>query len=461
MVTRYLAVIFICLALVACRDDEADLPPFEERVKEAVEGLRTELTAPANGWRLEYQPTPASGTFLILMKFLPNGDVNIKSDVPDNNGEFFDQKITYRIDNALSLELILETYGVFHHLFELEQSTFGGEFEFEYKRKDGNNLIFESLSDFSFPTQLVFIPAGPNDENEFARSVAQGMVNFKVSNPQIFGVINPTQQIILNDRNISVFWTIDLDARNLTVEYAGIGVTRDEIIANNRVNINRFSTFTFANGSIVLEDPVTFSIAGNQINLQQVPLNNLTFTGPDLCVSNGNNVEPSFEGQSASLGSITLVNSWLSNRGIDFTPNVYSVNPLFIFNSDGESLLQDGSIGQLLPDVDGFLFLYGVDLAPPNDNLPTYSVGFIMKNGDFYLREYQPTSTEINLVKITLLDQYFYSATPPPGTEQALQDITNEIFSGGEIFAFDEPVDGFKLFRLFNPCNKYEFFLVQ
>jgi hypothetical protein len=59
------------------------------------------------------------------------------------------------------------------------------------------------------------------------------------------------------------------------------------------------------------------------------------------------------------------------------------------------------------------------------------------------------------------LDQYYYSATPPAGTEQDLKDITDEIFAGGEFYAFDEPIEGLKLFRLFNACNNYEFFLVQ
>lgn len=461
MKTGYLFIFLAGLFVLGCREEEPDLPSFESRVTEAVEGLRSELTAPADGWRLEYQPTPSSGTFLILLKFSPNGDVNIKSDVPDNNGEFFDQTITYRIDNALSLELIFETFAVFHHLFELEQASFGAEFEFAYKGKEGNNLRFESISDFNFPTQIIFEPAGPTDESEFARNVSENMVKFKKPNPQIFGTINYTQQVIISDKNVSMFWTIDLDQRNLIVEYAGIGVTRDEVIANNRVNINHFTKFTYGNGGIILEDPVSFSIGGTSTTVELLPLSNYSETGPDLCVATGNDVEPLFSGQNSTLGSVSVINSLLSNRGADFVPSVYSVNAFFMFNEAGESLLDNGIIGQLLPDVSAFLFLYGVDLAPPNENLPKYSMGFITEDGEFYLREYAPTNTSVNLVPITLLDQYYYSATPPAGTEQALKDITDEIFSGGEIFAFDEPVDGFKLFRLYNPCNRYEFFLVQ
>ncbi len=458
---RYSIILLFVLSFASCKEENNDLLPVEQRVTAAIESLRSELIAPPNGWRLEYQPTEEAGTFLFLMTFTADGQVNIKSDVPDNNGEFYDQTITYRIDNALGLELILETFGVFHHLFELDQATFGAEFEFLYKEKEDQNLIFESISDFSNPTVLTFKPAGANDESEFARTLSENLVKFKLSNPQIFGTISPTQQIILNDNNLSIFWTIDLDKRNLVVEFAGIGTTRDEVLANNRITLNHFSKYTFANGQVVLDDPFAFVLNGKSINVSQLSLNNFTQTGPDLCASGTNNTEAMYTGQTAGLGTTTVVNSLLSTRGIDFTNTVYSVNAQFIFDADGKSLLEEGSIFQKLPSTSGFLMNYGVELAPPNENIPLYSVGFITEDGDYYLREFQPTSTNVNLVQITLLDQYYYSVTPPAGTEQDLKDITDEIFAGGEFYAFDLPVNGAKVFRLYNPCNKYEFFLVQ
>ncbi|MEQ9415579.1 MAG: DUF4302 domain-containing protein, partial [Cyclobacteriaceae bacterium] len=221
MLRSLIAILIFLFITVSCTEDNTDLPPVEERVKEAIDGLKSDLTAPTNGWRLEYQPTEESGTFLILMKFTPDGNVNIKSDVPNNSGEFFNHTISYRVDNALGLELILETYGVFHYLFELDQATFGAEFEFLFKKKEGDGLIFQSISDTSNPTQLVFTPAGANDENEFAREFTENLGQFNLENPQIFGNISPTQQLILSDKNISIFWTIDLTKRNLTAEFAG------------------------------------------------------------------------------------------------------------------------------------------------------------------------------------------------------------------------------------------------
>lgn len=458
MLRSLLALSILTLLTVSCSENNADLPPVEERVQEAIEGLRTNLTAPANGWRLEYQPTDESGTFLILMKFTPDGNVNIKSDVPDNNGEFFDHTISYRIDNALGLELILETYAVFHYLFELDQATFGAEFEFLFKEKSEESLIFESISDTSSPTQLVFTPAGANDENEFARQITQNLGQFDLDNPQVFGTISPTQQLILHDRNISIFWTINLTKRNLIAEFAGKGTTRDEVLANSRVTLNHFSKFTLANGQLKLEEPLSFIFNGQSNNISAITLSDFSFTGPDLCVLGLENTEPQYVGQTPGLGTTTLVNTMLSNRGIEFGKTVYTVNAFFIFDEEGNSLQESGSIATKLPGTSGFVLFYGVQLNDPA--IPIYSVGFIMESGEIYVREYQPTTTAVNLIQINLLDQYYYSDTPPAGTETALQEITDEIFSGGEFYAFDLPGNGVQVFRLYNPCNKYEFFLV-
>ncbi|MCB0492844.1 MAG: DUF4302 domain-containing protein [Cyclobacteriaceae bacterium] len=458
MLRSIIALLMLLFVAVSCSEDNTDLPPVEERVKEAVEGLKSDLTAPANGWRLEYQPTEESGTFLILMKFTPDGNVNIKSDVPDNSGEFFDHTISYRIDNALGLELILETYGVFHYLFELDQATFGAEFEFLFKEKEDDGLVFESISDTSNPTQLVFTPAGANDENEFARDITANLGKFDLANPQIFGTINPTQQVILTDKNISIFWTIDLTKRNLIAEFAGKGTTRDEVLANSRITLNHFSKFTLSNGQITLLEPLSFVFNGQSNNITSLTLSDFSFSGPDLCASGVNNIEPLYTGQTPGVGTTTIVNTMLSNRGIDFGKTVYTVNALFIFDDQGNSLQETGSIGTKLLGTSGFVLFYGVQLNDPS--IPIYSVGFIMEDGEIYVREYQPTTTAVNLFQINLLDQYYYSATPPAGTETALKEITDEIFAGGEFYAFDLPGNGVQVFRLYNPCNKYEFFLV-
>ena len=159
-----LTLMFIILA--GCnKGEEPKLPSVEERVKEAVENLEDLLTEPANGWRLNYQPTFESGTFLILLDFRNDGTVRVQSDVSANDGEFRDQIIAYRIDSSQGLELILETYGVFHYIFELEQNSFGGEFEFVFVEESDDNLIFRSKSDQFNSTILTFEPGSSTDSN--------------------------------------------------------------------------------------------------------------------------------------------------------------------------------------------------------------------------------------------------------------------------------------------------------
>ena len=144
MIRNFLPILILfSLMLVSCEDDREDLPSFDERVSVAIADLTAELAAPNNGWRLDYQPTPDAGRFFILLDFDENGQVNIQSDLAVNDGEFFNQTIPYRIDNALGLELILETFGVFHYLFEQDQSRFGAEFEFIFK--DKHTVIYNAI----------------------------------------------------------------------------------------------------------------------------------------------------------------------------------------------------------------------------------------------------------------------------------------------------------------------------
>lgn len=461
---RVYLIILVSLVIVSCQESTSDIAPVEVRTSEAIAGLRAELTAPANGWKIAYRPTDGAGIFFMLLKFTEDGNVNIQSDIPDNNGEFYNETITYRLDSGLGLELIFETYAVFHYLFELDQASFGGEFQFKYKEKVGENLIFESKSDVSDPTVLTFEPAAAGDENTFAREIAENLSKFKTDHPQIFGGINPRQQIILNDKNMSFFWSIDLVKRNLTAEFAANGTTDAEVIANGVVTINKSTGYTFGNGKLILEEPFSFVLSNQKITISELAFTTFSLTAPDLCATSVATDQPKYEGQISGLGSITLVNTLLSTSGAGFQDNLYSVNAQFIFDDQGRSLLDEGSIHDKFPDAGGFLFVYNTQLNDPN--IPINSVGFTFTNpadnsSYLYMREFQATQTEINRIQITLLDNYYYSVTPPAGTEQDLKDVTDEIFGDGQFYAFDYPITGATVYRLYNPCNNYEIFLVQ
>ncbi|MEM9675256.1 MAG: DUF4302 domain-containing protein, partial [Bacteroidota bacterium] len=155
---RIFGVVLLVGVLLACREDE---PIFsksaDERAQEAITDLNSRLVAPSEGWLLRYRPENESGTYNVLLNFQEDGEVNIQTDFGVNDGEFYDQTITYRVDNSLGLELILENYSFFSFLFEQEDATFLAEYEFDYVNEtpDGD-LVFRSKTDPSSPTNLVF-----------------------------------------------------------------------------------------------------------------------------------------------------------------------------------------------------------------------------------------------------------------------------------------------------------------
>ncbi len=451
---------FLCCGLaISCSDDDGPkLPSVEERVEEAISTLRNDLTAPANGWRLEYRPTPESGVFLMILDFDAEGNVRIKSDVVDNNGEFLDQTITYRIDNALGLELILETYGVFHYLFEQDQASFGAEFEFLFDRKEGDNLVFESISDFFVPTVLTFEPAPAGAESAFSREIAENLDTYGTITTQIFGGDPPIQQLILEDRNVSVFWSIDLEKRNIFADVAGIGTTLAEVNANGRTTIGQNSGYALRDGKLVLLSPITFSLGGAQFTIEEIRLTDFQMTAPPLCASDVE-LGPSYSGQISGLGNVRLISSLYNSNGFGFQPNnAYTVNVIFVFDGEGNSLAQGGIIEEKFPEASAFAFLYGIN--PIDPNLPPNSIGLIMEDGSIYVREFEPTTTEGNKVSITFTENFYFD-DGSVGLEDDLREITDLIFEGSDLYAFDLPSNANTVFRLFNPCNRYEVFLVQ
>ena len=465
MIKRFLPIIScVCLLLGSCQDDEEDLPSFDDRVSTAIAELTDELTDPANGWRLDYQPTPDAGLFFVLLDFDEDGQVVIQSDLAVNDGEFFEQTIPYRIDNALGLELILETYGVFHYLFEQDQSRFGAEFEFIFNGKEGDNLVFQSKSDISTATRLDFTPADPGAASAFSREEAENLDAFDGLTTQVFGGDPPVQHLVLNDRNLSLFWSIDISRRVIDVDIAGVGTTIEEIAANgDNVTINHVTGYTLLNGRLVLMDPFTFSAGGEQVTVSEITLSDFSMTGPPLCELNMENT-PVYTGQGPSIGSVTLYKSLFDSDGLDFVPMAgdrYGVNVVFVFNEQARSLAEEGSISERFPEAVEFVFHYGLD----STGLPANAVGFRLEDEQdssrTYLREFEPITTTGNKLQVTLTNDFYYSKTPEAGEEQSLIEITDEIFESGEIYVSDLPTDGLTVFRLFNPCNRYEIFLVQ
>lgn len=459
----HISIIFLILLQACSKDKEALLPSVEERVTEAVTNLRTELTAPTNGWRLEYKPTSASGIFYMILKF-DEDEVHVQSDVADNSGEFFDHTIPWRVDNALGLELIYETYGVFHYLFELDAATFGAEFEWAFIEKVGEDLIFRSISDLSFtPSTITLTPAAPNDDSKFSRDIAANLNEFVSIGPKALEVQIPKQQIILEDAGISIYWSLDATKRVITSILAGTGSDFEDPNLQ-AVVLNHQSGYILQNGSLELLVPLQFVLDGRAYSINAINFSEFTNTGPNYCNFSPDN-GPLYSGQIAGIGSVSMISSLFDLEGTAFLPIPdfpYSVNALFIFDESGNSLTDEGGIiAEKFPDATGFLFYYGFE----SDTQPSNAVGFILEDGlgnsEIILRGFEPTSTVGNMVNVGLNNDYYYSGTPGPEDEANLEEITNLLFEGGDMYASDFPVEGLNVFKLFNPCNQHEIFLVQ
>src|SRR5690606_24032265 len=138
--------------------------------------------------------------YWVLMDFDEDNRVTIKSDLPQNDEEFFEQTITYRIDNSLGLELVLESYSFFSFLFEQDQATFLAEYEFNYANKTPQGeLVFVSKTDPPPATTLLFEEAEASDEALLGQSISVNLHKFPLSN-----------RIVFANRNVAVYLSLDL-----------------------------------------------------------------------------------------------------------------------------------------------------------------------------------------------------------------------------------------------------------
>lgn len=457
--------IYILLATFiafSCDDDSPNLPSVEERNETAISNLRDLLTDPGSGWKVNYQPTPESGSFFMIMKFDEDGTVNIQSDLAAEAGVYYDQTISYRIDSGLGLELIFETYGVLHYLFELDQASFGAEFEFLYDHEEDDNLIFMSKSDVSDRSTIVFEPASPSDAAAFSREIAENFDSYTGQSPRLFGGANPSQQLYINNMDISVFWSVDLSKRSLLIDVAGSGSTIQEVLDGNYQTIGESTGYSFLNGNLVLSTPVAINTGGQNFTLSEIQLGEYGLSGDPLCLGS-EELTPSYTVTVPGAGSGTLTKNLINSSGFAFTrqsQSIYSVNIPFIFNSNLESLYEEGSINAKLPNAIAFVMTLGLE----SDSIPENSVGFILEyendTTEFYLRSFDASLTG-NLLEVSLLDDYYHTGTPAAIEEQALIEITDEIFEGGSVYAYDLDIRGLTAFQFYNPCNGYEFILVR
>ncbi|MFT6335808.1 MAG: hypothetical protein ACJATI_002563 [Halioglobus sp.] len=457
MIKQHFSCLFFCLIalfMLSCGDEETlNIDSADERKKSASDSIINELIAPQFGWKVNYQPSPQSGTFLILMSFDNAGNLNIKSDIVAGEETFFNTDITYRIDNGIGTELIFETYSVFHLL----QEQLGGEFEFLYLQKIDGNLIFQSKTDVGNPTILTFEPAGEFDENLLSGEITNNLRKVTIQDPGLVGS-NIYFQLYLVDKDISVFMTLDLDARSVKVLNAGVGRSMIEIISNDQtVEIGHVTNYSTLGENINFDTGASFSLNGESILISEFQIANAQESLESYC-SGQDVTKISFEG---TIGNESIIfSSSLFSASTTFVPisdNPYSGNTFNLIDGTDESL--ESLILEAFPDLAVLQFYFNYTQIDPALN----GFGFVTvdsnDNAEFYLREFTTPTVEGNRLTTTLGEALF-TAEPTDAQRQVLFELTDQLFSGGELFVLEiASIDDF--YELYNPCNKYKLFLLK
>ncbi|MCV9386328.1 DUF4302 domain-containing protein [Reichenbachiella ulvae] len=452
------------LAFGCTQEYEPKLAPADERREAAINDLKDKLMAPEHGWMLDYRPVPEAGTYYILMDFDEN-EVRIQSDVANEEGSLFDQTIPYRVDVQLDIQLTLETYAVFHYLFEQDQSTFGAEFEFFYLDEvDGNLRLYSKTDPADETTIITLVPAPANAADAFSREEADAFDSYRFYS-QPFGD-QIIQQLYLANDDVSIYWEVDLVKRFITLDGAAQGSDLTAITAANWVDINLTTGFSFLDGDMVLESPIAFEYGGKNFSISRVSLDSYSETGEVYCDAE-TRLSPVYSTSIAGLGAGELRHSLFQSGGLLFTaqPDIpYSVNVFFVGDSTGLSLTsEDLIIGSTYPEATGFIFNYGRDSAEID-----YSVGISFSDDNdvnqTHLRGFETVAVQGNYIQVLLNEEFNYTnaADVDASDEQNLRTVTDEIFEGGQFYISEWPVqEGLVIFRVFNPCNGYEFALVQ
>lgn len=446
--------------LLGCQfDDDPKLPPVEERVADAKEELEDLLIDPANGWRIDYRPNSRGGDYLILLDFARDGNVRIQSDVPANDGEFRDHIIPWRIDAGQGMELILETYGVFHYLFELNETSFGGEFEFIFVNEVEGSLVFTSKSDGSI---ITFHPANANDADLISTSALIDLNQGTFRQANLAGAGNFVQyNMYLEDIDATVSVSMDLDLRRMKIQGIADGQTVDEILTStNRQLIDHSSVFSIRNESLVLEQSTSINFGGTELSFSTFPIQDLQKITSSFCTGQVDTLVTFNSDNVAGLGNYTISSSLATthSRFEQLTDEAYSVNSGFIYNENDDPI--SDIISDVFPDVVAFQMYWGLEL---NAGGTLSAMGWVtvdeLNNVNFILREFE-AQQQGNLVTLDWTGTFFREDQLTQEQIDGANLLTDLIFEGGQFYMLEAlTLDG--LLEFYNPCNRHKGFIFR
>ena len=450
---RHFYTVSVALLLLggACNSGDDDNLIFEqtadERVAEAINNLRQLLTAPANGWVIRYQPVPESGAYNVLLDFDEDGNVRIRTDFGVNNNEFYDQTITYRIDNSLGLELIFENYSFFSYLFEQNGATFEAEYELDYVNETPDGaLVFSSKTDLTSLTTLVLAPAPENGENLLGREINANLETLSSS----LGVVSPIYRLDYVNRDLSIYLSLNTDLRTINFTYA--------TSSNDRGRPVEVTTGYLVQGnSIVLSEPLTGNFLGVNVNIPEIALTSLAGgSSVDACG------EPlaiqQYRGTIAESGDpIALSPTLFDPAGEAFQ------NRSRIYLASSREIFNNGTPigGQIEQDIEGFELMVLYYQFNNQGSFISLGFGITQPNGDFIVpvKEFDPVYTD-NQVDFNFDPEYIVAIGDTTAVLDTLaMDIyINNLTEGGDTRVLQS---GPGTYEFYNPCTGWSAILTE
>lgn len=440
----------LILVLTSCKDDDIDVfdKSSDERAAEAIATLKADLTGAENGWLVKYQPESGSGAFYVIMKFTDDNKVNIRTDLGANSGEFFNQTVTYRIDNSLGLELIIQNYSFFSFLFEQDQATFGAEFEFNYANKTPDGaLVFSSKSDLSTPTVVLFQEASATDINVIGTTVATNL-NTMADDLDKF---TSSFKLTYTDKDLVFYIAMDVFKRVINITSA-----------SRKSNTSITQAVDFTEGYVIKGDSIVFNTAlagtflNNNITLKGIKLN--TLTNAEITVCTDPIPTHAYTGVTSANHAVVLESSLIDVNGKTFatTSDFYSTPIQNIFDNGFSA--RDAIAADITGAAQMQLY-YNYNLG---GGQVLNAIGFRIVNADgtatFALREFTPTLVDNNLIFDFAPDITVFGNPQTAANIENINIYLNILTEGDHTYVF-EYAEG--IYEFYNPCNGWSFIFLN
>ena len=445
----------VCVAvgalLSACGNND-DEPIFEksadERVAEAVAGLEQKLTAPANGWIMRYQPVPESGIYNVLLNFDEEGGLRIRTDFGANDNEFYDQTNTFRVDNSLGLELVIESYSFFSYLFEQDGATFEAEYEFVFVNETpGGELVFTSKTDLSFTSSTIVVlePAPDNAEALLGRSLNDNLRTLS----ETISLTAPVYRLNFPNRDLSLYLSLDADVRTVSFTYI------TTLSGEQGQPVSTTTGYTLQGNTMVLSEPLTGTFSGAEVNLSAINFNELV-DAPPLEVCDQTLPIRQYRGTVAETSEpVALLPTLFDPAGAAFE------NTSDIFIAGVGNILDNGdSAGeQIVEDIEGVsvLVLYYINNSQNSYLSLGYLISLSEDNFTIPVKEFTP-AYDGNQIQFNFDPEYSFANGDSTATlnTEAMDRYINNITEGGNTRIFQLTAN---TYEFFNPCTGWSVLL--